>query len=309
MTDNILTHAAFSDVDLLRKSAPQWHFHTIYKLRPDALKGENSIIQLPHIQLGYAVRNAGILYEVSSPKGTVSLGIVDTLDGVLSYGPVKLKQGDILVFDDKRTYTLTTSGNLRVPIISISRKKYKKLTRMLSQHTDQIISDTEGALSKKLYGILKRFMEDKTLIKDTTAHHKIEEALIRDIEALMHDQIPHTPKLTKGEKIALQIKERIYRHMHGKVSISDFAQEFRVSEQTLQNAFKSLYGFTPNRFLRQLKLNHVRLALLDADPKKDTIIAIANKWGFTHMGHFSHYYTELFGENPSVTLHHAKDSA
>ncbi len=29
---------------------------------------------------------------------------------------------------------------------------------------------------------------------------------------------------------------------------------------------------------------------------------VAQKWGFRHMGKFSKYYTELFGENPSVTL-------
>ncbi|HHO65596.1 MAG TPA: helix-turn-helix domain-containing protein, partial [Epsilonproteobacteria bacterium] len=29
---------------------------------------------------------------------------------------------------------------------------------------------------------------------------------------------------------------------------------------------------------------------------------VAQKWGFKHMGKFSKYYTELFGENPSVTL-------
>ena len=30
---------------------------------------------------------------------------------------------------------------------------------------------------------------------------------------------------------------------------------------------------------------------------------IAQKWGFTHMGHFSGYYAKLFGETPSQTLH------
>jgi hypothetical protein len=29
---------------------------------------------------------------------------------------------------------------------------------------------------------------------------------------------------------------------------------------------------------------------------------VAQKWGFSHMGRFSKYYTDLFGENPSSTL-------
>jgi transcriptional regulator GlxA family with amidase domain len=46
----------------------------------------------------------------------------------------------------------------------------------------------------------------------------------------------------------------------------------------------------------------VRNELLAADPETTTVVSVANKWGFTHMGHFSGYYTRLFGENPSVTL-------
>ncbi len=29
---------------------------------------------------------------------------------------------------------------------------------------------------------------------------------------------------------------------------------------------------------------------------------VALKWGFNHIGQFSHYYTKLFGINPSETL-------
>ena len=129
-----------------------------------------------------------------------------------------------------------------------------------------------------------------------------EKNLVATLTSLLDTQTPLLPKLTKGEKIALEIRDRIYHRISKKVTITSLAEEFGVSEQTLQNAFKSLFGFTPNRFIRHLKLNHVRKQLIAADPAQDTIVKIANRWGFTHMGHFSSYYTELFGENPSVTL-------
>ncbi|MCK5354738.1 MAG: helix-turn-helix domain-containing protein, partial [Methyloprofundus sp.] len=37
-------------------------------------------------------------------------------------------------------------------------------------------------------------------------------------------------------------------------------------------------------------------------PEQTTVSQLAYKWGFTHMGRFSGYYTELFEQNPSQTL-------
>jgi transcriptional regulator GlxA family with amidase domain len=90
--------------------------------------------------------------------------------------------------------------------------------------------------------------------------------------------------------------------MDGKVNIDSFAKQYQVSIQTLENAFKSLFGFTPKKFLQLLKLNLVHHDLQNTDPESSTVLRIASKWGFSHMGRFSQEYTKLFGENPSETL-------
>ena len=42
---------------------------------------------------------------------------------------------------------------------------------------------------------------------------------------------------------------------------------------------------------------------LSRDENHDrTVSEIAGGWGFTHMGRFSHYYSDRFGELPSDTL-------
>ncbi len=45
-----------------------------------------------------------------------------------------------------------------------------------------------------------------------------------------------------------------------------------------------------------------RYDFMEDSQEENTVSKIAYKWGFTHMGRFSAYYTELFGENPSQTL-------
>jgi AraC-like DNA-binding protein len=296
----LLVHQTFNDANLMEKSSLNWEYDTVYKLMPNALEGENSVILMPTLQLSYAKRNGGILYNTIAPKGTVSVGIVSRSDGKACFGHTKLKEGDILFFNDKQANTLIASDFFEASIISIPRQHYRKYTKILSTHIGQVIRDTEGVLHRKMAEILAQMKQTDKQSTETLRTH--EEILLSILDNLLLVQTPYQPKLTKGEKIALQIRDRIYKRITKKVTISSLAEEFGVSEQTLQNAFKSLFGMTPNRFLRNLKLNHVRKALLQAKNEEETIVHIANRWGFTHMGHFSRYYTDLFWENPSITL-------
>lgn len=294
-------HQKFSDADLMQSSSLNWSYGTVYKLLPHAFEGENNVILLPHGQLSYGIRSGGILYNVTSPKNTVSAAVIQRCDGKACFGQTKLSPGTIVFFDDKKPYSLVTSGNFSAAIYSFSKKHYSTLGTLLLQHRFETINDTDNRFNLQLSQILKIFKTDSNAM-DEQALETYEKDLIATLSSLLDAQIPLLPKLTKGEKIALEIRDRIYHRISKKVTIASLADEFGVSEQTLQNAFKSLFGFTPNRFIRHLKLNHVRKQLIEADPTENTIVKIANRWGFTHMGHFSSYYTKLFGENPSVTL-------
>lgn len=78
-------------------------------------------------------------------------------------------------------------------------------------------------------------------------------------------------------------------------------QRLHVTRRTLQNHFQSVVGQSPADFLKAVRLNACRRALRTAQPG-DTVQDLAARWGFFHMGHFSHDYKALFGEPPSQTL-------
>ena len=145
---------------------------------------------------------------------------------------------------------------------------------------------------------LKAFLN----LDETFNFQEAEKTFIGYIKNLIETSSLQETKLTKGEEIALAIRDQVYHHMDGKINIESFAKQYKVSEQTLQNAFKSLFGFTPKKFLQLLKLNLVHHDLQNADPETCTVLRIASKWGFTHMGRFSQEYSKLLGENPSETL-------
>ncbi len=163
------------------------------------------------------------------------------------------------------------------------------------------ILDTDARLTTTLYEIRKHITDD-AVKKSTKLYREMENEILAVLTRLLSEQTPVIPKLTAGEKVALDIRDQFFGHMDGKMSTSSLAKEYNVSEQTLQSSFKSLFGYTPKRFFRLLKLNLVHQELMESNPKQTTVSKIARKWGFTHMGYFTAYYTELFGENPSVTL-------
>ena len=95
--------------------------------------------------------------------------------------------------------------------------------------------------------------------------------------------------------------------MDGNIKVEDLARQYRVSERNLQISFKALFGFMPKLFIRNLKLNLVRHDLFHEKTEETTVLKVANKWGFSHMGRFSQYYKELFEESPSTTLQRSFD--
>ena len=182
------------------------------------------------------------------------------------------------------------------------QKKLGAQLSKLSNILDHHIHDTDDLFATTLNNIWKRFTDPSDQKKDRQQFIETENEILSIVTKLLSEQTPVIPKLTAGEKIALEIRDRVFTHMDGKFSIKSLAEEYDVTEQTLQNSFKSLFGFTPKNFFRLLKLNLVHQELQKSTPDQNTVLKIAFKWGFTHMGHFSKYYTELFGQNPSQTL-------
>jgi len=92
------------------------------------------------------------------------------------------------------------------------------------------------------------------------------------------------------------------------ITISDVAEYFGVSLRSLQAGFRDWRNTTPSAFLRQVRLQRARDALLLGDPAS-TVTSIALDSGFAHMGRFSIYYRRAFGEAPSATLRRRPTSA
>jgi AraC-like DNA-binding protein len=93
----------------------------------------------------------------------------------------------------------------------------------------------------------------------------------------------------------------MWSHIYDDICLQEICRGINCGARTLINYFHSLYGMSPIRYLKILRLNRVRQALR-ARSRSVTIFDVAADHGFWHMGHFSTQYRTLFGETPSQTL-------
>lgn len=99
---------------------------------------------------------------------------------------------------------------------------------------------------------------------------------------------------------AREIMERQYADP---LTVESVAAAVGISARQLQTAFAEHLDTTPAYFLRRIRLEKARRCLTDAGTaERTTVAAAATRSGFTHLGRFSAYYQERYGEPPSTTL-------
>ena len=84
--------------------------------------------------------------------------------------------------------------------------------------------------------------------------------------------------------------------------MEDLARAAGVGVRALQLCFREAYQTSPMGYLRARRLAEVRRRLRRAGPEATTVAEVAMDHGFSHLGRFSRYYREQFGELPSQTL-------
>ncbi len=288
----------YDSYEMLAQSTQNWKQLCPYQLQAGGISGRQQVLHLHSMQIVFAERKGGTMHNAGSAKKSLSISVVESCADKACFGRIKIQTGDILFFDDTHPHNFITNGTVKFAVITIKKSHLGSRLPELTKAIDHCIKDTDTRFSTILYKTLERFTE----LKNMQDYQEAENEILTVITELLSQQIPFIPKLTAGERIVLDIRNQIFEHMDGRFSIASLAEQHQISEQTLQNSFKSLFGFTPKRFLRLLKLNLVHNELMESNPNESSVSKVALKWGFSHMGRFSSYYTELFGENPSQTL-------
>jgi transcriptional regulator GlxA family with amidase domain len=118
----------------------------------------------------------------------------------------------------------------------------------------------------------------------------------------------HTRKLIRYQEIVSHAEKVARTQIDEPLHISDICKAGTVSPRTLRNAFLTVCGMTPYRYLRALRMAEARQALLSPIAATLTVTEVAMQFGFFELGRFSVEYRTAFGECPSETLRRRNSS-
>ena len=284
--------------EMATSSTDNWEYHCTYELHPRALTGRHQILQLETMLISLGKRPGGMMHDVLSAQNSITLAIQVELEDKGCFDKFKLSVGDIVVFDDSRAYNFMTNAKVKLAVVTIAKESFGPMLPYFLDACVHTLRDTDN----KLANLLQNIWDEFTSSTPSKNYKDAEQKILNILEDISQTQTPKPSSLTPGEKIVYSIREQVYKHMDGNLKISELVKQYDISERNLQYSFKSLFGFTPKVFMRRLKLNLVRHDLSFETTSETTVVKVAHKWGFFHMGHFSQYYKELFEEKPSETL-------
>jgi|GEM_PF-1947208 len=92
------------------------------------------------------------------------------------------------------------------------------------------------------------------------------------------------------------VRQILLKDLNNPPEMSELAREVGISHTKLINSFRSVYGTTPYRYLRDLRLDRAREVLLSGEMN---VTEAAYEAGYNCMSFFSKSFRERFGLSPS----------
>lgn len=118
-----------------------------------------------------------------------------------------------------------------------------------------------------------------------------------------HQEFMQPPQPDQRRTVVREAMNYIDDHLAERITMESVARSVHMSVRSIQQGFREELGMTPMTYLRERRLERVHEDLTDAIPADGvTVTAVAERWGFHHLGSFAVEYRKRWGEAPSETL-------
>lgn len=167
-----------------------------------------------------------------------------------------------------------------LPLFKLEGRHGARGLRLLGELLDQLPANDEGLEEnppwrRQVEESLSMFVLTHQPTTQPVLVDSLQDRKARKVEALMRSRLTET------------------------VTLQTLAFECGMSVRSLSNLCQRYYGQAPMERMRTLRLEAARERLLSSP--NVTVTEVALDYGFTHLGRFSSYYRERFGELPRQT--------
>jgi len=103
-------------------------------------------------------------------------------------------------------------------------------------------------------------------------------------------------------RIAKLTEEYIQEHYTDAIHMEDICRETRVGVRTLQRCFREYFDINISDYILSVRLQNAHRELVASHRSEITVSRIALKHGFNHLGRFSIFFRQRYGDYPSKVL-------
>ena len=293
-----------ADVSEQERALQGWTQH-YSQLEAGRFTGRLREIGVPGVRLIHETTNLRLHQHTAPPPGTLVLGVPTVESAPSRFEGRTVGSEDIILFHGDKLCDFLCSGPMSILAITIDP------TRLSGLPTPNAESLGSGTFSSPWASALRS--ELACLLADETmgAEAMRRSGLMMGLLDRCHQIVDGVASDRNGERmigpsqrqaLVNRARDFVAAHPDDVLSVAQIAQGVGVTTRMLEYSFADIMGMSPKEYLRMIRLNAARRALRGADPRHTTIAEIAMDHGFWHLGRFSTYYFQMYGEKPSDTL-------
>jgi AraC family ethanolamine operon transcriptional activator len=308
----IIVARQVQDIEEFNEAFPGFGF-SITQLSAGRCEGKFLAIQIDGLQL---IRiNANCSAYTTGTRAPDRIAFSTTLvppEGELVSHKTALPYHSLFGLDATREASLVSPKRVDLALVITSANQFRKYLHEFERDDidEHLFKNNYIQVADEAYCNVQAYLKQIFHLADTNPiflHHS-QTLLKGDLLPLLVNcfNAENSPRLCvypfRRSMLVQQAEDFIEAHLDRPLTLQDICQAVNTSKSALSYGFQEIFGMSPMAYLKIRRLNGVRHALKESNPETDTVLGIANRYGFWHMGHFSRNYKQMFGESPSETL-------
>jgi len=315
-SDFHLIQCETADVFEQAEALPFWS-QEYTQLSKGVFNGSINSVRHNGIQIFSESMNRAVDQVARAPQDCYVIGLPTIVEGESVWGHLPLKKQALITLGKNADLFFRTSSISEIVAVVIPANRLESYAKnmdwqsfneamTLIKPVEPLDPEISGRLLNILMYGLKNLPSNSPGVSFIERWDNFEEDLLSAcLQALMHASKnihPYYFDHRIPRYIVNRVRDITLASDGYPLGIEDLCDQLRIKRRTLNQAFSRALGITPLTYMRNLKLQKIRMELMAYPDEIPSIANVASKWGFVHMSLFSRYYRELFGECPIETL-------
>lgn len=312
--------ASFRCVDAQEQAAvlPGWN-QAYWQLSHGAFDGTVRAVSFEGTYVFIESANRALLQRGHLERGTLAVAVPLRLDGAARFCGAPCSIDQAYLYSGRDGFEFCSPEDHQVAGIALSPALVDELGVLHGRpdllervgdraHVRPARAQSLEAMRQLVSGLVEAFTTTPVLVANRHTRAALKDAIVANVCELLEDSEAPAPgpmQLRARWALVARARELIEATPHEPMNVARLCGTLEVSRRTLQYCFQDVLGLSPIAYLRALRLNGARRALLGGAPVTDAAL----DWGFWHLGQFAADYRRMFGERPSSTAQRARASA